>query len=351
MGILVLAVGEETLEKIKKNSGIRINKMECIVGEGNAKRGFRMIKKTLSNLVKEGFTYNAISQMIGKERHVIHRWYKRYKIKPLKYRGFKPALLKVSFVKKSIDTEFGRYLKVGSRSYRVYYVYPDELFSYVTGLILGDGHVDSRKIYIVGGKPYEFLDAIYPRIVEFGKHLGNRTVRVRYYSIKDNEVSRGNKNAKYWRIYIYWSALANMFRDRHSLREILDAIWSRPNLLNAFSAGLLDTDGYFTFRNKKPERIGIDQTTKKWWFPLFVARLSRVYMVRMTHRAREYRIQHRNKIYKGVSTTNTLTLMMSSWSPFVDKVVMPYCNKPIHLERAPVFKEHSLRMRRRWHYI
>ncbi|NYZ76215.1 hypothetical protein H0N98_03110 [Candidatus Micrarchaeota archaeon] len=339
------------LEEIKKNRMVRINKIECIVGDDNGRRGFRIIKSVLNDLVEEGFTSNAIGQMVGKDRHVIHRWYKHYKIKPFEYTGFKPALLRVSFDKKMTDTRFGRYLKINNKFYRVYYVYPDELFCYVIGLILGDGHVDERKIYIVGGEPHKFLDATYPKIVKFGKYLGNRSVKAKYYDIEDNEVNRGDRDAKYWRIYIYWSALANTFRNKYVLKEVLNAIWSKSDLLNAFSAGLFDTDGYFTFKNKKPERIGIDQTVEKWWFPLFVNRLSKVYLVRMTRRARKYRIEHRKKVYSGVSTSNNLRVMMSSWSPFVDKVVLPYCTKPIHLERAPIFKEHSLRMKRRWHYI
>jgi len=351
MGNLVLAGRERTLEKIKKNRMARINKIEHIVGGGDSKRGFRVMRSILTELAKEGFTSSAIGKIIGKERQVIRGWYKRYKVRPVEYQGFKAALLEVCFDKKRVDVKFGRYLKINNKFYRVYYTYPNELFSYVIGLILGDGHVDKRKIYVVGGKPYKFLDAIYPKIVEFGKYLGNRTVKVRYYDIEDNEVSRDNKYAKYWRIYIYWSALANMFRDRHVLKEILDAVWSKSNLLNAFSAGLLDTDGYFVFRNKKPERIGIDQKADKRWFPLFVDRLGKVYLVRMTRRARKYRIEHRKKVYRGVSIANNLRVMMSSWSPFVDKVVLPYCNKPIHLERATIFKEHSLRMKRRWRYI
>jgi len=337
---------EKTLNLIRIYRNKRINEIEKIVGAD-------FIKTALIELANKGFTCNAISKMIGKERHIINKWYKRYKIIPFRYSGFKPFLLKVTLNKNEHNIKYGRYEKINNKEYKVFYVYPNPILAYVIGLILGDGHIDKRKIYITGGKPtksYTFLKSICKKISKVSKYLGNKTIRVKYYDKYDNEVKCNNSKIAYWRLYIYWSALSHALKNKYILNEILTKIWSKKVLLNAFSAGLLDTDGYFTFRNKKPERIGIDQTIEKWWFPLFVSKFKEKYLVKMTRRSRRYRIEHRKRLYEGTSTSNVLELRMSSWPVFIDKVVLPYSNKPIHLRRAPIFKNHSINVSNRWRY-
>src|SRR3989338_10735578 len=240
---------------------------------------------------------NKIEKIIGKDRHVIHQWLLRYNIKRERFAGFKKAILRVSFNREEYDVKYGRYQKINNQLFRVYYTVPTELFSYIIGLIMGDGHIDERKIYIVGGiKESSFADKVYSLIVELGKNLGNRKVDIHFY--KDDKIT-SRKEATSWRIYFYWSALANMFKTRECLEETFKSIWNNKKLFDAFTAGFFDTDGYFVTKNNKPERIGLEQSKGKWWFELFCDKLKEIYTVRINERTRNYKIKNRGKVYTG----------------------------------------------------
>jgi len=344
-------LNNHTLEVIRAHHNRRITTIEKILGAGNAKRGARIIKKLLAKLSSKGFSSQAIGKILGKDRHVIHDWLRRYELEPLPIKGAKPSLLKITFVREGHDVNFGRYEKINGKFYRVFYVYPTQLFAYMIGLILGDGNVDDRKIHITGGKPFHFLDSIFPKTVEFGKYLGGRSIKVKYFNEEDNELSREHPNVTYWRLYIYWSALSRLLNNKKFLKGTLERIWSSQRLLKPFMAGFFDADGYFTKKHEKPVRIGFEQTKDKWWFPLLCNKLKSMYSVWASERTRDYEIEQRGKVYTGTATFNIAILRMSSWVPFIDEIVIPFCRKPIHRRRAPIFKDHALNVKDKWKLV
>ena len=75
------------LELIRIHRKKRITVIEKIIGSGNAKHGASIIKKLLKDLSKSGFSSATIGKILDKDRHVIHKWYRRYGLKTLRYKG------------------------------------------------------------------------------------------------------------------------------------------------------------------------------------------------------------------------------------------------------------------------
>lgn len=336
------------VELISNLSNKNINDIEKIIGNGNARIGKKIMKEFLTKLVNSGLSSLSIGRMIGKDRHTLHKWYKRYNIKTPNYEGFKKAILKVTLDRKKHNVKYGCLKKVKGKLHRVYYLHPNTDFSYMLGLIMGDGNVDDRKIYITGGKPFDFLNSIYPIAKKFTKHLGDRKVKIKYFDKNGKEVERENPNTAYWRLYIYWSALSHLIKNKEVLKETFKHIFQTQELFNSFTAGFFDADGYFVTRKKKPETIGIEQSKAKWWFLLFYNEFKEKYITTINERTRDYKIKNRGKIYKGVKSSYVVRLKMGSWEEFIDSI-MPYSKKPIYHKRAEWFKSHALKMRRRWH--
>jgi len=334
---------KQTIEILRKLSNKRIDYLEKAIEKNR-------IKELLQYLINENFLSNEIGNMIGRDRHALHKWYKRYDIKPLNYEGNKKSILILTDKKEKHETKYGRYEKIDGKYYRTYYIYPTEEFAYLIGLILGDGSVDNCKIYIVGGKPYEFLDKTYKRIGKIVDYLGDRSIKILYFTQEDKETKRADSNVSYWRIYIYWSALCNLFKNKFVLQESLMKIWSKDNLFNAFTAGLFDSDGYFVMNRGKPNRIGIEQSNKKEWFSLYCNHLILKYDVWKGKRKRNYKIIQRNKEYTGVLDCTMLTIKMSSWNKFIDNIIKPYCNKISYIENGDLFKEHALKVKSYWEW-
>lgn len=332
---------------ISKISDKNINEIEKIVGNDDVGIGSKIMKDFLSNLVNSGLSAFSVGKMIGKDRHVLHRWYKRYNIKIPKYEGFKKAILKTTQEKKRHEVVYGCYKKINGSQYRIYYVYPNTVFSYMLGLILGDGYADDRKLYITGGKPYDFLDAIYPIAKRLGRYLGDRKVKTKYFDKNDKETKREDPNTSYWRIYIYWSAFSHLIRNKEVLKETLFNIFKTRELFDSFTAGFFDADGYFVTRNKKPERIGIQQSKTKWWFPLFYSELKERYSTVINERTRNYKIKNRGKAYRGINESYVVRLKQSSWEEFINSI-MPYSKKPMYHKRAEWFKSYALKGKSWW---
>ena len=145
-------------------------------------------------------------------------------------------------------------------------------------------------------------------------------------------------------IYIYWSALSHTLNNRKTLTKTLKIIWNDPKLLDTFTAGLFDADGYFILRHKKPDRIGIEQSKKKWWFPLFCKILGQRYLVKIRERTRKYKIIQRHKVYEGINTHIIVNFRRTSWLSFIDNIVLAYCKKPRHLKRASKFKDYAIKV-------
>lgn len=333
---------------LSKISNKGINEIEKIISNGDSALGSKLMKDFLTKLISSGLSSMSIGKMIGKDRHVLYKWYKRYKIDAPKYDGFKKAILKTTLDQKRHDVLYSYSEKVNGKPYRVYYIYPNIVFSYMLGLTLGDGHADDRKIYIAGGKPYNFLDSIYPIAIQFGEYLGNRKVKIKYFDKKDKETERENPNATYWRIYIYWSALSHFIRNKEALKEALVQIFQTQELFNSFAAGLFDADGYFVIKHKKPVRIGIQQSKTRWWFPSFYNELKKRYSAVISERKRAYKIENRGKVYEGINVSYLVEFKMSSWGNFINSIMI-YSKKPIYHERSEWFKSHALKMRGRWH--
>lgn len=332
-------------EDIANISNKRINKIELVLGKGNAIVGKIIMRNFLKEFLDKGFLYHDIGKMIRKDRHVLHQWGKRYNLKPVKYTGFKKAILKLTLNKNKHNVKYGCYKKIDEGEYKVFYLYPTKNFAYVLGLILGDGYASHRQVYIRGGS-YGFLDKIYPKIKEFGKYLGNKSTRIEYYDRNDKRVER--EKSKSWKIFIQWSALAHFLNNKKLLKSSLKIMLNKKDLFNVFTAGFFDADGYLVYRKNKPERIGIDQSIKKWWFLIFYKKLEQNFTTAKNLRTRNYKIKQRGKLYTGINKSYTIRLMMSQWPKFVNEVIFPYCNKPIHLERALIFREHALKNKNRW---
>jgi len=336
-------------EKLSSLSKIhRINVVEKILGGGDPHLGKLAIKQFFESLTKQNFLANEIGNMIGKDRHVIQSWLKGYNVKTIPYKGNKKSTIILTLDKKNHQIKHARYETIKNTVYRTFYVYPDKEFAYIIGLVLGDGHPDDCKTYIVGGKPYIFLDRIYPIIKEVMQKLGNRATKIIYYTKEDKELGRNDPNVSYWRIYIYWSAFTHLFEDKELLKDTLLKIWSRKDLFNSFSAGIFDTDGYFAIKNNVPTRIALDQTVKKLWFPLYCEELKNKYNVSLGKRIRNYKILNRGKIYVGISESNFIILKESSWGSFINDILKPYSNKQIYRERNDLFIEHALKNQNRW---
>jgi hypothetical protein len=336
---------QEILQLIYKHN---INKVEKLLGNGNKEIGFNIMKSFLQPYYIKGYSSQTISKVLNKERHLLNNWAKRYNLIKFKHTGIKSAIINLCFNEEDHNINQAYYKICEDKTYKFYNVKATENFCYILGLILGDGNSDSRKIYISGG-PYEFLDNIYPRIVELADYLGNRTISIKYYTKEDKKVDRNNTNASYWRIYIYWSALANFFNNKYILEKSLNNIITKPNLANSLIAGLFDADGYFTYSNKKPVRIGIGQVDKKWWFEIICKYLENQYNVSKSKRTRKYIIKRKNKEYKGISRSTIIELKQSSWPKFIDNVIINYSNKNKHLKRAQIFRTHAIKNKRWWH--
>ncbi|MFH1977768.1 MAG: hypothetical protein ABIJ92_00390 [Candidatus Aenigmatarchaeota archaeon] len=324
----------------------RINQIERFLGNGTQKLGKGKMKKVLRKAASDGLTPATIGRLLGKNRHVLHQWYKRYELKSAYYKGFKKSIIITTLDIEKHEVKHTRYNKMSNDFFRAFYVNVNPLFAYFIGLILGDGHVDNRKIYVAGGGSYDFLDRIYPKALQLGKYLGDRKVLVKYYDKRDRELDRKHKDVSAWRIYFYWSAFSNLFKNKKVFRITLETIWSIPLLDNAFTAGFFDADGYFILRKGAPDRIGVEQTEGKSWFNSFIEHLNKKYSIRVNTRIRKYKITKNNgMVYTGISKSTLLRFTMKSWPKFIDDVILPYCNKPIHINRALYFKDHSLKTR------
>jgi len=324
------------VNKLRKISDKRINKIEKIIGNGNPQRGSKKIKELLHDFVKFGFTPAITGKMLNKDRHVIYDWFQRYNLKYSNYSGDKPSLLKITLLKEGNNLKFPRIEKIDEKLYKVYYIYPNNFFVYLLGVIFGDGCVDKRKIYI-SGKSYKFLNSLRKKIKE--SNLSEIiTPKLRCVD-------------SYWRLYIYWSALTRTLNNKSISNELLRRIWSLPNLFNSFTAGLMDTDGYFVYRKGKPERIELGQTVDKWWFPLFIEKLKQNFLIKCYERARHYKIENNGKIYTDISKSINVNWYMSSWTKLIDEIILPFCINPDRLEKALIFKQHSIETKNRFHVI
>lgn len=333
-----------TFEKIRENRNLKISEIEKLVGHGDSQKGAGKIKKLLKEFANVSLSPATIAKLLDKDRHIIPNWYRRYNIKYIGGKGDKPRLLKVTLSENKNNIKLPILEKINGKLYKVYYLYPNDLFAYFLGVILGDGSSDSRKIYITGGShEKKFLNILYKKAQKLSKYLGNVSIKIRYFNdtqgINDRDIS-------FWRLYVYCSALAHSLKNKNILKEILEKIWSLPNLFNSFTAGLLDTDGYFVYRKNKPERIELGQTIDKWWFPLFLRKLEQKFLIKRFIRNREYEIKNRGKVYKGVSKTLIINWYMSSWPKFIDNV-LPLCLNPHRVEDAFIFKQHALDMQNR----
>ena len=358
MKTIIAAFGEKEnsetnglLKGMKDNRNLNINKIEKVIGYGNSGKGAEKIKEVLQNFTDFGYSPATVGRIIGKERHVIYSWYRRYNLKYLSDSGDKPSLLKISFSKNENHNKLPRLEKIDGKLHKVYYIYPNDVFAYFIGVILGDGSIDSREIYIAGGLPYNFLDNLCGKAQKLSKYLGNITIKVKYFDSKDNEIHRSDSNISFWRLYIYCSALAHSLKNKNILRETLDRIWSSSKLLNSFTAGLFDADGYLVHRKGKPETIGLGQTVDKWWFPLLSERLKKEFLIKCSKRTRPYEIKNRGKIYTGISKSFIIEWYMSSWPKFINKVILPFCINPDKLGRAHSFKMHAIKMKNRLRVI
>jgi len=340
---------ENKLGLIRNLSNNRISEIESYLGNGDMEKGRKVMVSLLKALIEENFLSQEIGKMTNRDRHTIHNWYKRYRIKPIEYLGFKKSIIILTTDEKEHEINHTRYEDVNNEKYRTYYVYPTKGFAYLVGLLLGDGHADKRKVYLVGGRPYKFLDKIYPIIKELTEYLGERSTKIIYYTKDDIEVDRRNSEVSYWRIYIYWSALSNFFRNKKLLKNSLQIIWSNEKLFNFFTAGLFDTDGYFTEKYGKPERIELEQSNKRWWFPLYCEELKRRYDTTFSERKRKYKIIKKGKLYQGVSESSIIGLKKSSWPAFMDNIIKPCSNKVWYENKGELFKAHALKNQKRWH--
>ncbi len=340
---------ENALNFIRKFPDKRINYLEQVLGEGDTFKGQVIISSLLKFFINKGFLPSEIGKIFNRDRHTIHEWCKRYEIELAKYEGFKKSIFTLTTDKGMHEVNHPIYGKVNDETYRIYQVHLNPQLAYFIGLILGDGHADDRKVYLVGGKPYDFLDKIYPLVEEVVNYLGKRSIKVLYYTNDDDEVERDSPNASYWRIYIYWSALSNFFRNKELLRSSLQIIWSNEELFNSFTAGLFDTDGYFTEKYGKPERIELEQSNKKWWFPDYCQELKKRYDTTQGTRKRKYKIIRRGKVYSGLSESTRIGLKQSSWPSFIEDVIEPYSNKILYENKKELFKNHALNNKNRWH--
>lgn len=338
-------MNKEILNFIANN---RINQIEIFLGSGDRNLGAKRLKDFLSESASHGLMPATMAKIMGKDRHVLHQWYRRYNISGPDYNGFKKSIIFLEPDPEKHSPQYSNYIQLEDKTYRGFYIYPTPLLAYFVGLILGDGSVDSRKLYITGGGSYGFLDSFYMKALEFAKYLGNRKVLIKYYDEFDREIPR-NKNGSTWRVYFYWSALSNLFRNKRVLETSLEKIWNDPELFDAFTAGLFDADGYFVLKKGIPERIGIEQRQNKLWFNNFVKRLETKYSIRIHKRTRKYSITKPNgKVYRGTTNANIVRFTMRSWPEFIDNAILKFSNKPKHRERALLFKEKALGSKNRW---
>ena len=176
--------------------------------------------------------------------------------------------------------------------------------------------------------------------------MGNRTVKVEYLTINDERIERGDPRVKYWRIYLYWSALLHSLNNKKILKQTLEKIWKTEELFHAFTAGIFDTEGYFVTKYNKPERIGIEQSKKKWWFYPFCRKLQEKYDININDRKRNYCINQRGKIYKGISDNYLVYIKTRSWEEFINNLLV-YTNKELYHQRAEWFKDRALKIKRK----
>ena len=125
-------------------SNKRINEIEVILGNRNREKGKQIIRRMLQQMVDEGFSGQTIGEMLRKNRHILYGWYKKYNIRISKYTGFKKGVLLMTSNKKQHNVVQSKYKKINGSIQRAYYIYPTTTFAYFIGLILGDGHRDSR---------------------------------------------------------------------------------------------------------------------------------------------------------------------------------------------------------------
>ncbi len=329
-------------------SKYRINKVERVLGNGNKEKAHKIIRENLQRLYEIGYSSRQIAKMFNKDKGTILNWVNYYNINTLNFVGLKKSIIKLSFDESDHDASNGYFKKINGKVYRVFAIYPNPLFAYVIGLILGDGHPSYRQVYITGGKTYDFLDEVYPEIKKFCKYLGDRTTWIEYYDDQGRRIEKEKSKDKTWRIFIQWSALAHFINNREFFIDSLKSMLEKDELFNAFTAGFFDADGCFVYRNNRPNRIGIDQSLKKWWFPVYYRKFLEKYNCNVNIRKREYNIPHRNKVSSGINISYVISLRMSSWPSFIDDVVLPYCKKPKHRERSVIFREQALKSRGRW---
>ena len=84
---------ENTIESLRELSGKRINKIELLLGNGNNERGKEIMASLLETFTSKKFLSVEIGRLVNRDRHTIHKWYKRYNVKPIKYEGIKKSII------------------------------------------------------------------------------------------------------------------------------------------------------------------------------------------------------------------------------------------------------------------